>query len=145
MCTYTYLTKSLGLSHQYKHIGGQYGQTEVHQNDGPLWTNVPENQRKTGKSHTDNSNCFAVMTLLSLQKHDIQVYDIKVRNPFINIHLSLFHSTEHWQLEQHPRWPADELQNASTSKQNVLIRYLSSSQFCSRGQWQRPLDQWSEW
>lgn len=70
LCTDTYLTKSLGLSHQYKHIWGQYGQAEVHQNDGPLWTNVPENQRKTWKSHTDNfnSNCFAVMTVIIFTK-----------------------------------------------------------------------------
>ncbi len=36
MCTHTHLTESLGLSHQYQHIGGKYGQAEVHQDDGPL-------------------------------------------------------------------------------------------------------------
>lgn len=128
MCTDTYLTKSLGLSHQYKHIGGQYGQAEVHQNDGPLWTNVPENQRKS-QNDNFNSICFAVTSLLSLQKHDIQVYDIKVRDPFINIHLSFFHSIEHWQLEKHPRWPADELQKqAPVSKMSSsAIWALASS------------------
>lgn len=102
LCTDTYLTKSLGLSHQYKHIWGQYGHAEVHQNDGPLWTNVPENQRKH-ENHTLTTLTATVLQLwqlLSLQKLDV----IKVRDPFINIHLSYF--SLHWTLTT---WAASQM------------------------------------
>lgn len=46
------------------------------------------NTDKTGKLHADNDNTFAVMTLLSLQRLDIQANDIQgvrstYQHPFI--------------------------------------------------------------
>ena len=38
---WTHLAECLRLSHQDQHVGGQDGETEVHQDDGSLRANVP--------------------------------------------------------------------------------------------------------
>lgn len=65
MCTHAYLTESLGLSYKYKHIGGQYGHAEVHQDDGSFRTDVSENEK------TENYIFSAVITYLQTTAHSL--------------------------------------------------------------------------